>query len=160
MAILLRGKARCPICGKVIGEHEGAILFPHFVLNEFDPLHPLSDSACHSACVEREPVGKLMLAAFEQYLANTGPGRRRCIVCNEEVTDPDDYFLIGYLGDPAKDPLGTFNYTHLHKSHISLWEAAAEFLAISKATLAERKWQGPTLQELVQEIEDTMHEPR
>lgn len=153
MAILIRGKTQCPICGGVIEEGDNAALFPHFVLNEADPLYLLSDSACHVACVENDRLGRSMLAASEQCVANTGPGKRICIVCRSEVLNPDDYLLIGYLADPEKHPLGTFNYTHLHKIHIRDWRQARAFLALAKAVLAEGKWQGPALAEIIHEIE-------
>lgn len=153
MAILIRGTTTCPICGRAIGGQDEAVLFPHFVLNEADPLYPLSDAACHAGCVDSDPVGRLMLAASEQHLANTGPGKRTCAVCGQEVQDPDDYLLIGYLADPAHDALGKFNYTHLHKSHISQWKQAEEFLAAARTTLAGGQWRGPVLAEIVREIE-------
>lgn len=160
MAILVRGKTECPICGEVIQDGDDVALFPHFVLNEADPLYPLSDAACHMLCVESDPLGSAMLAASEQCLAETGPGKRICVVCCEEVRAPDDYLLIGYLADPSDDPLGNFNYTHLHKSHIRHWKHADDFLTLARAALAQRKWRGPAIAEVVLEIEAGILEVR
>ena len=154
MALLLRGRTLCPICGKVIGAEEEATLFPHFILNEKDPLYVLSDSACHSACVSRDTLGSLMAVAFEDYLGNTGPGKRICRVCTKEVSDPDDYLLMGYLADPSTDQLGIFNYTHLHKSHIAKWSQAEQFLTLAKATLDSNRWHGDRLAEMIRVIEE------
>src|SRR5687767_9950584 len=132
MAILLRDKTKCLICGKVIMTGEPAIGFPHFILNEVDPLFALSDSSCHSACVSASPLGSAMLAASNELYKNTGPGKRACAVCGDQVLDPDDYVLIGYLGAPSAGPLARFSYTHLHKSHIPDWKAANEFLTFAR----------------------------
>jgi hypothetical protein len=153
MAILLRGMTKCKVCGKVIEEGDEVVLFPHFVLNEADPLYALSDAACHRNCVNGDPLGVLMLEASEQYLANTGPGKRVCAVCGIEVRDPDDYLFVGYLADPSDGPLGRFNWTHLHKSHISGWPQAREFLMLAKATFSKGRWRGAALAEIVREIE-------
>jgi hypothetical protein len=153
MAILLRGKTRCPICRKVIEEGDEAVTFPHFILNGKDPLSALSDSACHSACVNAYPLGPAMLATAEDYYNNTGPGKRTCVVCGNQVLNPDDYLLIGYLGDPSTELLGRFNYTHLHKSHIRSWNRADEFLSLARAAVDAGRWQGSALTEIIQAIE-------
>jgi hypothetical protein len=156
MAILLRGMTRCPICGIVIEEGDEVVLFPHVVINEADPLYALSDAACHRSCLNGDPLGAPMCEVSEQYLANAGPGKRACAVCSIEVRDPDDYLFIGYLGNPSDDPLGSFNWTHLHKSHISSWHQAREFLMLAKTTLSKGHWRGSALTEIVREIEARM----
>jgi len=122
-------------------------------VNEIDPLYPLSDTAGHLTCLSNDPLGRSMLAASEKFLASTGPGKRTCVVCGEEVRDPENYFLIGYLADPACDPFSKFNCTHLHKSHILKWKQADEFLSLARAALIEGKWRGSALTEIIQEIE-------
>jgi hypothetical protein len=156
MAILLRGTTTCPICGRVIEAEDDAVTFPHFILNEKDPLFALSDAACHAACLKANPLGVAMLAAADGYYKNTGPGKRVCVVCGEQVLNPNDYLLIGYLGDPSVVPLGKFNYTHLHKSHIGDWKQVDEFLTLAKAALASGQWRGNALAEIIREIEAGM----
>jgi hypothetical protein len=153
MSILLRGKTRCPICGNVIEEGDEAVLFPHIVLNKKDPLYALSDRACHSACVSGDALGRAMVAEADRYYKSTGPGKRGCAACGNQILDPDDYLLIAYLADPSADPLGKFNYTHLHKSHIREWKQADEFLALAKAAIDAGKWQGDALLKIIREIE-------
>jgi len=153
MAIVLCGMTKCRICGSVIERGDDVVPFPHVVLNEADPLHALSDAACHRSCLNGDPLGVRMCEVSEQYLAKAGPGKRACAACNIEVRDPDDYLFICYLADPADDPLGRFNWTHLHKSHISGWAQAGEFLMLAKATLSKGHWQGAALAKIVREIE-------
>jgi hypothetical protein len=153
MSILLRGKTRCPICGNVIEEEDEAVLFPHIILNEKDPLYALSDAACHSTCVNRDALGQAMLAAVDEYYKRTGPGKRGCAVCGSQILDPDDYLLIAYLANPLTDPLGKFNYTNLHKSHIQDWKQADEFLTLAKAAIDADQWQGDAMLKIIREIE-------
>ncbi len=153
MAILSCGKTSCAICGSVIARGDEAVLFSHFILNEKDPLRALSDAACHVACVNADARGPAMLAAADAHARNTGPGKRACAACGGEILDPDDYLLIGYLGDPSAEPLGRFSYTHLHASHIGEWKQAEAFLALAKAALDAGWWQGDALPKIVREIE-------
>jgi hypothetical protein len=97
-----------------------------------------------------------MLAAMDELYKKTGPGNRACAVCGDQVLDPDDYFLIGYLGAPSASPLAKFNYTHLHKSHISSWKPADEFLTLARAAISSGQWQGVVLSKTIREIEAGM----
>lgn len=100
-----------------------------------------------------------MLELTNDYLRRAGPGNRKCAICGEEVREPDDYLMIGYLFDPASDPLSSFNYTHLHKSHIRQWNLAGDFLAFANTTLSRGNWRGPALAEIVREIETRLIAP-
>lgn len=153
MAILLAGKTSCAICANLIERGDEAVLFPDVVLNEKDPLRALSGASCHAACVKADPRGRAMLAAADAYAGNTGPGKRACAACGGEITEPDDYLLIAWLGDPAADPLGAFNYTHLHTSHVRDWTQADAFLALARAAIDGGRWQGDALPKLVRDIE-------
>jgi len=165
MAVLLRNKTICPMCGRLIEEGEDTSLFPHFILNENDPLYEFSDSACHTACLASHPLGQALALASEANAEHTGPGKRRCAVCGAEILDPDDYLLIGYLGDPTRNGIAEFNFTHLHKSHLAQWRDADRFLGLAKEMLASGRWKGPALLMLVQKIEaaighsESEHEP-
>lgn len=153
MAILLAGKTRCPMCGNVIAQTDDTFLFPHLILNEKDPLFHLSDSSCHLQCVNSDHRGRKMLSLTDECFERTGPGKRACATCDDQITDPDDYLLVAYLAEPSFDPLGKFNYTHLHRSHIAGWARAKEFLTLAKAALDAGRWQGEALAEIVREVE-------
>jgi predicted nucleic acid-binding Zn ribbon protein len=152
MALLLRGKTDCAVCGKVINEDDEATLFPHIIANEQDALFALSDSACHRECAQSDLRGQNMIAAFEESLLRSGPGHRECAVCGEQVLDPDDYFLIGRLTGDTSAPLFKFNYTHLHKSHVAEWDQAAAFLAAAKTHIDTGLWSGEALQGIMESV--------
>jgi hypothetical protein len=153
MAIVLLGETSCAICAKVIERGDEAVLFPDVVLNEQDPLYALSDAACHAACVNADARGRAVLAASDMHVRNTGPGQRACAVCGGEILDPNDYLLIPWLGDSLTEPLGRFNYTHLHTSHIRDWKQADAFLAVAKGAIGAGRWGGPALSKLIADIE-------
>jgi hypothetical protein len=149
MALLLRGSTECAICHSVIEDTDDVLLFPHIIVNVRDPLFRLSDQACHSDCVSSDSEGRRMLAVFEESLLRSGPGHRECAVCQQQIIDPDDYFPFGHLTDDKASLLFKFNYTHLHRSHISKWYDAALFLAAARSYIDSGLWGGGTLQNIV-----------
>src|SRR3954469_804054 len=52
MALLIRGKTRCPISNRIIGETDEAVCFPAFIAAKADPLWPFSDAPFHRPCFD------------------------------------------------------------------------------------------------------------
>ncbi len=150
MAILLRGKTGCPLCGDVIAGQDEAVVLPAFVFNDADPLVVFSDASLHQRCAEADPRWPRVREAVDEMLAKTGPGKRRCAVCGQEIADPNDYFMLPRLVDDARHPLFRYNYTHLHKSHIPRWRDAPLVLSLLEALAGQ--WQGPLLETLVSSL--------
>ena len=50
MAIVLRGKTECSVCGNVIKEGDEIVATSHFIADQNDPLWRFSDSAMHCYC--------------------------------------------------------------------------------------------------------------
>jgi hypothetical protein len=50
MAIVMRGKTRCSICGDVITDGHDIVSTPHFLWDEAHPLWRFSDSGMHQRC--------------------------------------------------------------------------------------------------------------
>src|ERR1044071_7143591 len=94
MSILVRGSSRCPLCGDVIGPDDQAILFPVFVANELDPLWLFNDIAVHEKCIDQHPLGRSALDRLSRYEKAMRLRTRRCAVCGEVITNPDDYLMI------------------------------------------------------------------
>lgn len=154
MAIILLGKTICAICGGPINEGDGVNGFPAFVLNEADALYQFSDGAFHAECLERHPLRNAIAAAYHAYRTQTGPGHRHCAVCGVEIDNHNDYFGMAYLADPARDELGAFNFTHLHKAHVSRWREKDRFLALAREAIAAGRWKGTVLSKLIHEVEE------
>ena len=157
MAILLRGLTPCAVCGKVIKDGEEALLFPHIISNESDPLWRFSDSSCHVGCAKQSPEIRRLMAITEEHFRRTGPGNRKCQVCGEEILDPEDCLMFGYLGDPSVDALARFNFIHVHKSHVASWEPATEFVEMAQAVIDDGRWAGPYLGLLKRNVEAGLH---
>ena len=52
MALLVRGKSLCHLCGQVIGSNDAAELFPPALFTTASPLSDLNDSAVHATCLD------------------------------------------------------------------------------------------------------------
>jgi len=152
MAMLIRGKSICQLCGKAIEASDRACAFPHFIMNEIDPCFIFSDGAFHESCVLQNRDGPAAIRHAEEFFLKTGPGKRTCAVCNNEIKDHKDYLLIGFLSDDYNNPLRLFNYTHLHKSCIPRWANKDKFVQSAQASLTSGKWRGNYLVSLLKDI--------
>jgi hypothetical protein len=56
MALLFRGRTRCPLCGQVIQEGDQAVMFAPMVPDPADPLHVFHDASFHAACFDAHPL--------------------------------------------------------------------------------------------------------
>lgn len=121
MAVLVRGRSRCPICRRVIDDADEVKMFGPFVLNELDPVHLFSDAALHVACFAAHPLSPEAARRWDEFVIMTGPGKRWCVVCELEIVDPDDFVAFGPLTGDARDPLHVFNYVYLHRTHAPRW---------------------------------------
>jgi hypothetical protein len=153
MSLLLRGKTTCPICGRVIQERDVAISFPAFVWNGADPLALFSDASFHLACVDAHPLHEQVVAAVAELEAKTGPGKRRCVVCSNEISNPDDYLFIPKLTSNPSDPLWRYNFVHLHRSHARAWKGLPDLVSGLKELLASGTWKGNALPALIAEVD-------
>jgi hypothetical protein len=74
MALILRGKTICPLCGNLIGEGDDVFATPAF-LKSTHPLSSFSDAAFHAKCFaeseERERVESLLQRC--RTIASTAP---------------------------------------------------------------------------------------
>ena len=53
MALILRGKSRCAICGAVLKTGDSIVATTAFISDETDPLWRYSDAGMHSECFVR-----------------------------------------------------------------------------------------------------------
>lgn len=144
MALFFAGKSRCAVCGRVVEADAGPVLFPAFVTNSKDPLAAFHDAVVHESCLDRHPLGREALRRRDEVIARCAPAARRCVVCGQVITNPDDYFGTGYLG-PESSPVGAFNYLHLHRSHFLQWAGADEFRSRLAAYVESDEWNGPSV---------------
>jgi hypothetical protein len=130
MSTLIWGTTECPLCETVIHENQESIQLPAFTWDRQDPLLIFNDSALHKSCFSQSPQCKEVEQVLDDLNSMTGPGNRKCAVCQNEITDPDDYLLIPRMVSDGMHSLFKFRYTHLHKSHVRLWGPLAEVLSL------------------------------
>jgi hypothetical protein len=71
MALLLRGKTRCPLCGATIGSGDKVVATSHFIADAADPLWPYSDAAMHEPCFLNWDQRGLFVRRFNQAVGST-----------------------------------------------------------------------------------------
>lgn len=136
---------KCRFCGLPMEANEEIVLFAPFVANRRDPLFVISDGVFHRNCFKRHPLANQAIQRQENVLKLGGYERLRCIVCNERITNPDDYFCVGFLTDDIGKPIFKFNYLQFHLSHFTMWADAAEFQRLVTEFLSSDAWEGPQL---------------
>jgi len=142
VATIIYGKTVCSLCGQTIQTRQDAVGFSAFVSNEMDPLWKFNDAACHTRCLQQDPLGEKAKSRHSELLRQNMPERRICVVCGKKVQQPDDYFTFGYLVDDPLHPLYPYNYAHLHRSCISKWERLREVLGLIEDLKRSGAWKG------------------
>ncbi len=69
MALLFRGKSRCPICEQVIATEDEVVMSPAFMNDASHPLWKLNDSAMHASCFAAWPQKQAFIEAFNEHYA-------------------------------------------------------------------------------------------
>jgi hypothetical protein len=145
MALVILGKTVCGICKKTIEGRQDLVSFSPFVANCRDSLYQFSDAAFHRRCFHAHPLAREATCRSKEVRAHGTPGQRRCVVCAQEIIDPDDYFGTGFLIADATNPVFEFNYLHIHRSHFGQWSRAEEFRRRIEGFLSSDAWEGPRL---------------
>lgn len=158
MAMIILGLTACCICGEHIDEARSFTAFPAFVLNENDPIFMFSDSACHDECIDGHVLSTTLKQRFNYWQNSTGPGNRKCSVCREEISSPNDYFMIDFLA-PDGFSASKYNYTHLHLSHINEWEDSFAALREIEALKDSGEWGGEYLDNLIRQLKKSLLGP-
>jgi hypothetical protein len=69
MAIVIRGKSVCHLCGNVIEPSDAILLFPPALFDPCSALAHLNDSGVHRRCIEESPDYDDARRALENYVA-------------------------------------------------------------------------------------------
>lgn len=143
MALVVLGTTKCALCGKVLDEESGAVLFPPMFVNRLSRLHVLNDAAVHQTCLDSYPGGDAAKRLLDAYLDRRTSSARTCSVCHGPIADPDDHFGTGLLFEDASSPLFALNFLEFHRSHFGLWEHSAAFKEAALALQGSPSWDGP-----------------
>lgn len=154
MAIIIKGKTKCPLCGNTLEEGQELVAFSPFVSNELDPLWLFSDAAFHSDCLDHHTRSSEAIARHEEMRKKTAPGNRACVVCKAEIEDPDDYFGLGYLVSNPRNPLYQYNYTQAHKSCLPRWHEFSHVYRMLQDLKESGQWKGSSLDDILLGLRD------
>ena len=152
MALLIRGKTRCGICGNVIGDADEATMFGTFVPNVFDPLLLFNDAPLHTSCFRAHPLAGEATRRWDEQQERASFGRRMCDACNEEILRPDDWLFVSHLTSDSSDPLYRFNYRHLHRSHVTSWPEREVLESLLRPRVEAGEFKGPSYDALLREL--------
>lgn len=153
MVLLIRGHTVCRLCGRVIEKNDPVVGFPPLVSNELDPLYLFNDAAFHQECFYQHPLSSKVQWLCLQYETRCGPGKRKCAVCGEEVTNPDEYEGLGYFTDDPEHPLYRFNFLHMHRACIRNWEDAAYLCQLLRSLIDSGQMKGRGIDYLLEVLE-------
>jgi len=148
MAVVL-GKTHCPICGRVFREGEQIVAFPAIVSNENDPLYEIRDTAFHATCFAQHPLAPEAQRRLEEWEARTSTGRR-CYICGEAITNPDEHYIFPHFTTDTADPLFAYNYREFHRSCLRHWQELAALLGEVERLRASGHWGGAALDKIIQ----------
>lgn len=152
MALLVRGRTRCVVCGEVINETDDVVSLPAFVRDRTSELFPFSDGIVHAKCLEADPLAQRAADLAQATVERLGPGSRSCEVCGEEVRDPDDYVTLGFLTDDAASSAAFLNWLQFHRSHLHMWERLHEAIDALERLTADEGWCEDDTAPLAQEL--------
>ena len=68
MALLLRGKTECALCGEVIGATDEVVGTQHFISDPSDTFFRYSDAVLHKTCFEAWEQRAEFLARYEEHI--------------------------------------------------------------------------------------------
>lgn len=154
MALLVPGRTVCELCGLVVADEQDAVVFPAFSANDRDSLHRFSDGVFHQSCLSDHPDGARAIRRSEETRNRIGPGHRGCIVCGNQIRDPDDYLTLGFLCDEDALAASRFNYVQLHRSHAHEWVDLGDAIAALEELLDSGTWDPQPLRSLVAELRE------
>lgn len=137
MAIHVPGQP-CSVCGRRIEPGEATILLPPFTSNDADPLFKLSDALAHASCVQRHPEAERLNRRLADFNRARSERVKRCIVCGQQITNPDYYFTLGYLGEG--EPAQSWNYANFHGACLSRWAELPEVVRWTDQAIERGEW--------------------
>jgi hypothetical protein len=148
MAIIIRGKTKCPICDRSIDEGDEVVSFPSLISNENEPLYGFNDAAFHAGCFASHPLASAATQRIQQWQAKTSQGRV-CRVCGADISDPDDYYIFPHFTDDPQQPLFDLNYGQFHRSCLDSWDRLPSVICEIRRLRESGSWGGTALDSIV-----------
>lgn len=87
VAIVVRGKTGCSVCGQIISGTDEIVMFPHFIWDEAHPLWRFSDSAMHQQCFTDWDKAEQFRAIYNKRWPEIMPTHPREMLANGLIVD-------------------------------------------------------------------------
>jgi hypothetical protein len=152
MAIIMRGKTSCSICGQVINDADDIVAFSPFMANDADPLSVFNDAAYHAECFAVHPLAQRCRSVYDDTRTRLGPGQRICCVCGEEIDNVDEYFTFGCLTSDDDSAFHKFNWVQLHRSCITSWRSFDDITTLLDEGLHSGELKGAAIENIMSEM--------
>jgi hypothetical protein len=151
VAIFVEGM-KCAVCNKPVFADNTFIMFSNIIPNKLDPLWIFNDAIVHSECFTKHKLYQSMQERIEEHDRMNTVKNRVCNICNNVITDPDNYISIGHLTEDKTHPLYKFNYSRYHVTCLKEW-ANIEYFRNSLIELQNSgQWSGESLSLIIQKI--------
>ena len=78
MALIIRGKSKCPICGEALQKDQRLVATSHFIYDRVDPLWQFSDAGMHYECFQHWPHREIFVSKYNSTMGQNvwGNGTR------------------------------------------------------------------------------------
>jgi hypothetical protein len=103
----------------------------------------------HADVFRTHPLAREAQARLDEARRHTEPGNRRCLICGQLITDPENYLGLGYLVEDRTHPLHRFNYAHFHRSCLATWPERNDLIDALENFDRSGAWRGDGLKRLV-----------
>jgi hypothetical protein len=92
MAIVIRGRTKCPLCAEIIAAGQPIVSTSHFIESPEHPLWLFSDAAMHYSCFQIWPLRSDFVAEYNNSLGRIvwGDGSRHHMQLDGVVTSEKD----------------------------------------------------------------------
>ena len=158
MAIVILGRSRCVLCGRLLLEGEDLVSFPPLFYNQRDPAWVLNDAGVHRSCLVEHGLADRALTKLREVEEHRRLPKV-CVVCGHSISSPDDYFSTGPLGDGPDDPLQAISWIQAHLSHLPGWERTPELIEVLEETSRSAEWEGDVLERLLARLRSVEEQP-
>ena len=155
MAIILKGKTTCTLCGNRLEEGQELVSFPPFVANEFGSAVDIL--RWRLSCRMLSQTSSLGTQRLDTRRSQNAAalGIRVCIVCKSEITNPDDYLSLGYLVADKTHPLYRYNCAQIHYSCLHKWPTRRLVSEMIRDLSQSGTWRGKSLDSILSSLADT-----
>lgn len=132
----------CALCGQQVINGNDGIVFPAFIMNQADSLYVFNDAVTHKTCFYKHPMYSKMVELLGELNTKITPQKRICGICQERITNPDDYISFTCMSSDKLNPLSLYNFKQYHKSCFVDSEDSQQIKKLISQQEKDKRWIG------------------